>query len=236
MRLDEAKHDSRHDVSELREKYRGRQDIYVVFTDSGEIDFSGAIAGPDERPYGAMSWSVNDVISRANSRMGGRYANVIRYRPTNVLNERQYSMRDFEEDVEILRLLDYVETEEIDDGLKNGMVGNPFTKILDITNRLTFGHALNDRLWRRILSDLGYNAVLNKEGRMVILNVDDIQEIDIVQYETFRPENRASVIRQINRKNWITRAQRNRFSKVRELRQDLDYGEIERQIIRVMGK
>lgn len=236
MRLDEARYDTRHDVSELREKYRGRRDIYVIFTDDGELDFQGSTAGSQERPYGVFAWDVNDVISRKSTRIGGRYANVVRYLPDEILDYRKYNQMDFMEDIELLKLLDYVDPEEVDRGLDHGTIGKPFDRIMDITNRLTFGHALGDRLWRRILSDLGYTSIRDQDGRCIILDVEDLQELDIVQYETFRPENRSNVIRSISRKNWLTRSQRNRFSKVRELRQDLDYGEIEKNIISITGR
>ena len=209
--VQEARYDTRHDVSELRRLYYGRSNIYVAFTDDGEHDLGGRVG----RPYGLESWEVNDVVGRKyNSIKGGRYAFVFRYVPGVVLDEGSYHGPDMEEDIDLMRKMDYVNQIDLEESIQySTFVGSSYDKLMDIIRRVTFGNNMPDRLWRRILMDLGYDTVKDRDGRVLVLDYEDRLDLDIVPYQTFKKENRYAVIQKINRKNKRMLIQRNRFAK-----------------------
>ena len=219
--LNEAKMpETRHNVVELRALYYGRLYIYVAFSDQGDYEFSGYSGGTLKRPYGIECLAVNDVVGRHTTHIKtDKYANVFRYRADDVLSESGYSRQELSDDMDVLMTLDYISAEDINRAKGRAgilsQISSPFNYLLDLTKDISLEYSLSDRLWRRLLGDLGYDTIQYRTGVTLVLGFDDREDLDIIPYETFKPENRDYVRRKIDKANKLTWMTRNRFSKLR---------------------
>ena len=211
---------SRHNVIELRALYYGRLYIYVAFTDQGDYDFSGYDGSTLKRPYGILCLPVNDVVGRhTNNITTNKYANVFRYQPDDTLDELSYSRQNLSDDMDILSTLDYLDDKTIEQAKEQAstlsQVTAPFSYLMNLTQYISSLFSLSDRLWRRIIADLGYDTIVYRNKNVLVLGYDDRQDLDIIPYETFKPENRMYVRKKIDKKNKLMWMQRNRYAKER---------------------
>lgn len=219
------------DVKELRLLYYGRIDLYVTFTDDGELSMEPS--SDENRPYAYVAHPVNDVVA-SKVKTSEFYANVYRVNKQNdgrkiIEDIRQYDSKQLERDKEKLFMLEYFEPSTVREIINSVSVvstlRSKFDVLWEITERLsaTKGRYAK-QYWRRIFLDLGYNAVKDPQGSgklikkkyPVMLQFDrDIMELDIVPIQKFKKDPRSRTASKVNRMVKKMAIRRNQVAKRR---------------------
>ena len=218
------------DVSELRMLYYGRLNMYVSFTDTWELDTSGFIEGELERPYGVQAYPVDIVVGKKVS-SPLFYGFVMRHKGGDgFINDiATYSYDDYRKDVEVIEALDYLNTGRtisiLSEVESDPMYRSYFHRFWDLTKKLSAHNRYADKLWRRILLDLGYKGFNDPKGKgilssthkpvAVIIDLDGIEKYDIVPIQKYRKDKRRYVTDRVDRENRRMWVARNRVAKKR---------------------
>jgi len=213
------------DVSELRLLYYGRPDVFISFTDDGDVDIHH-----DELPECFISYDVRDVVGK-RVRSSDFYAYVYRIdknRGRWMHDVRRYKKDDFFNDMDILREKDWVEEEILDEIIAQvGMdsrVRYDFERLWEVTKIMALSiSASNFRLiWKHILQSLDYigfsdpsrsGMLGKKEQRSVYIGYDKREDLDILPIQKWREDPRRRVERQVERYRRRMRGARNRVAK-----------------------
>lgn len=218
------------DVSEIRTLYYGRLNMYVSFTDDWEINHDGMDGSELIRPYGIECHTVDTLVGRKVS-TPLFYAYVMRFNPKRgfVNDISNYSADQYKEDIEIIETLDYIKDSVKLQALSQVEAGvryrSYFERLWDLTRRLADQSRYKDKLWRRILLDLGYTGFNDPKGKGIlsetkspvtlIIDFSDVEKYDIVPVQKYRTDKRRYVtdkVKRENRKMWVAR---NRVAKRR---------------------
>jgi hypothetical protein len=217
------------DVSDIRMLYYGRQDLYVAFSDDSVIPKSGFESNMMKRPFSVVSYTVDTVVGRkASSNL--LYGHVFRYKKSKgyIQDIRSYSTIDYDDDIGTLKVLSYIDQELLEEAIErvnnNATHRTTFSKIWSITQAVaSVAGDWSDRLWRRVLMDLGYtgftdngSGVIGNRNQItnIILNYDDIVLLEILPIQKYRKEKRRNVDKRINHINKQQTTKRNRIAKV----------------------
>lgn len=222
------------DVSELN-KYYGRLDVYVSFTDDGDYDYFGGVDATI-RPESVYGYPINDVVGRF-TRESTLYGRVFRYKEKSrePLDVTQYRMDDYE--IDYRKLVDlYPAYEDELDWIYSLVPGqlkikNAFNHLWQLTFRLAAKQAKGitniKKQWADIFIALGYDAILDKRGTgvindkrkavLLVLGRDDthIEDLEIVSTQEHKKELNQRIYRKIARFNRLTKVSnaRNRIAK-----------------------
>jgi len=218
------------DVSEIRTLYYGRLNMYVSFTDDWKINYTGMNGSDLIRPYGVECHTVDTLVGRkASSPMF--YGYVMRFKPKRgfVNDISNYSVDQYREDVDVIEAIDYIKDSvklqalsEVEAGVR---YRSYFERLWDLTRLLAEQSRYKDKLWRRILLDLGYTGFNDPKGKGIlseskspvtlIIDFDAVEKYDIVPIQKYRVDKRRYVtdkIKRENKKMWVAR---NRVAKRR---------------------
>lgn len=218
------------DVDELRLMYYGRLDVYVTFTDEGELSFS-----PDDReldrPDGVIAYDVRDVVGKKVA-SGEFYGNVLRLSANfgrHVEDVKHYSNDHLRADIVKLRGLETIETDVvdliIDEVLSDSSFTSPFSKFWRITEYLSklTSTQVYGSIWASILLDLGYVAFSDpsrtgtltgkREPVTLYIDQDRIEEVDVLPIQKHRKDPRGRVRAAVERRRKLMRNARNRIAK-----------------------
>lgn len=220
------------DTKEIMRLYYGRLGMFVSFSDDEKLDMSGFDGSELNRPYAIKSYTVDTLIGR-KVHSAKFYAHVFRIKSKSkkfIEDIRNYTKEDFETDFEVLTLLGYIDQEELHTSRlildSSNKVRYEFDRLWQLTKMITKSEGkYADKLWRRVLLDLGYGGFsdysglgIMAKGRQsitIILEEGDIEVYDIVPIQKYRKDKRQRVIDQVNRKNKLSHARRNRVAKVK---------------------
>lgn len=216
------------DTTELRLLYYGRPDIYITFTNDGDVDVIH-----DDLPDAFISYDIRDVVGR-RVQSSDFYAYVYRIDKNKgkwLDDVRRYRREDFHSDMELLKESGWVEEETFDDILyKTGMdtrLRYDFERLWAVSRLMAM--EVSDRsyrvLWSRILRSIGYSGfgdpsmsgMLGKrEVRNIFLDYDSREDLDILPIQKFREDPRRRVERQVERYRRRMRGARNRVARRRD--------------------
>lgn len=217
------------DVSELRTLYYGRLGIYVAFSDNADIPKDGFSENQLVRPWSIVAHTVDTVVGRkASSNL--YYGHVFRFKDRSgefLEDIKSYSLEDYNEDLEILKTIPYIDPEELETAAA-AVSSNPrhrlsFSRLWSLTQRLASSKGrLGDKWWRRVLLDLGYIGFNDPQGtgiigkrnqQTTIMLTFGVEEFDIVPIQKYRKDKRQRIIDDINKKNKFNQTRRNRVAK-----------------------
>lgn len=218
------------DVTELRQLYYGRSNVYVSFTDSIYYIKSGKESGALVRPWSILVNSVNEVVARKVS-SPYFYANVIRVDKKGWIEDiRNYDERQLKKDIESLTELTFLEesfvTTVVEYVLERKRGSKKFEILWDITKRLSKN---NEMTWNKILLELGYTGFTDQTGtgifgtrfpQSIILTEDIMTYLDTVEIQKYRKDGRQRVINRIAQVQRLTVSdtRKNRVAKVQNRR------------------
>lgn len=216
------------DVRGLRALYYGRLDLYASFTDDGEIETSGMSGGSLVRPEGVLGHTIDAIVGRKVS-SSYFYANVFRWRKTQVFVEdiRTHNYEKYQDDLELFRTLRYIKPgvkEAAEKAAESSLLRSYFERLWVLTKTAAEASgSISDRVWARILDDLGYAGFSDPSGKGIlipervpctlILNPREITELDIVPIQKYRVDPRRRIVDQVNRKVRKMATKRNRIAK-----------------------
>lgn len=220
------------DVSELRLLYYGRNDMYVAFSDTHEIDMSGFEGSSLKRPYSIVSHSIDTVVGRkASSHL--LYGHVFRLKTKGgdfVRDVKNFTLEEYETAKDALYAIPYIDNDDLDFVVNlvdsNLRIRSPFERFWNLTKSLVIDMGQNaDKVWRRMLIDLGYSGFNDPSGTgiigvrrqpvMILLEERDMEKFDIVPVQKYRTEKRNRIRDNVNRINKRLRTKRNRVAKRR---------------------
>lgn len=218
------------DVTELRQMYYGRSNLYVSFTDSINYIKSGKDSGSLVRPWSILANTVNEVVARKVS-TPYFYANVIRIDKKGWLDDiRHYDDRQLKKDVETLTQLSFLDESFINTIVEYVMErkrgAKKFEILWEITKRLSKN---NEMTWNKILVGIGYTGFTDQTGtglfgtrfpQSIILTEDALTYLDTVAVQKYRTDNRKRVkerIEQVQRVS-MSATKKNRIAKVQNRR------------------
>jgi hypothetical protein len=219
------------DIKELMRLYYGRIGIFVSFSDSEDLEETGLENNVLARPYGIVAYSIDTVVGRKVS-SAKFYAHVFRNkRPDGFLKDiRDYNKEDFKQDIEAVSLLSYIDEGEVEGALavvNNTMnIRYEFQRFWEVVKVVCMSEGrYGDKLWRRILLDLGYKGfndpsglgIMTKRRTAIAIFLEErhLDLFDIVPVQRYRKDRRQRVINAINKKNRLSHARRNRIAKVK---------------------
>jgi hypothetical protein len=220
------------DIKEIMRLYYGRLGMYVSFSNDEKLDMSGFDASDLNRPYAVKAYTVDTVVGRKvfSAKFYGHVFRIINKNRKFLNDIRDYTREDFIEDYEAMMLFPYLSTEEVYNARmivdSNPRIRSAFQRFWEMVKLIVSSEGkLADKLWRRILLDLGYGGFTDQSGQGImakgkqtitlILDERDIEVYDIVPIQKFRVDKRQRVIDQINKKNKRMHARRNRVAKVK---------------------
>jgi len=214
------------DIKELRRLYYGRKNIYVTFTDDGDITIDN-----QQTPEGLICYELNDVIGK-KVKSNEFYAYVFRAdknRGKFLENINEYNRDSFLRDVEYLRLKEYVE--DLDTLVNfygyNSYIRKEFERLWVVTHQIairTFPEEIN-YMWANILFSLGYvgfhdpsrsDLLGSKQPTTVLLNYKDREDLDILPIQEYREDPRSRITKYVNRERMKMRGAKNRIAKRRD--------------------
>lgn len=221
-------------IHELMDLYYGRIGVYVSFSNDEKLELSGFDGSTLARPYGVSSYTVDTVVGRKVF-THKFYSHVFREKGSGgskkFINDiRHYTKINLEEDIEVLHLLPYLKSEEIDNAVEliksKSVIRYPFEQLWEITKEIAKpSSSVADKLWRRILLDLGYSGfgdpsglgIIAKGRQVVTLFLDEknLEVYDIMPIQRYRKDKRQRVNDAINNHNKRMHARRNRVAKKR---------------------
>lgn len=219
------------DVTEIRQAYYGRNNIYASFTDSIYYIKSGKDSGALKRPWAIVANTVNEVVARKVS-THYFYANILRVNKSKgwIEDIRNYNSSQFEKD--IIKLgqmkfleIDFVET-VVDYVIGRNTTNKRFELLWDITKRLSKN---DEMLWNKIFLELGYNGFSDQVGSglfgtrnpcTLILTEDVITYLDTIPVQKYRKDTRQRIKDRIDQTQRLSmsRVKRNRIAKVQNRR------------------
>lgn len=218
------------DVTELRQMYYGRNNLYVSFTDSIYYIRSGKDSGSLVRPWAIVANSVNEVVARKVT-TPYFYANVLRVNKRGWIEDiRQYDSDKLAKDITKLKNISFLD-ETLVETVVQYVVGKRATSkkfeiLWDITKRLSKN---NEMLWNKIFLELGYNGFTDQTGTglfggrepcSLILTEDAITYLDTVEIQKYREDKRTRVkdrIAQVQRLSFSDN-KKNRIAKIQNRR------------------
>lgn len=211
------------DTFDLKLMYYGRHNIYVHFTDDGELSNEVTYYEID-RPKSMVCYPVNDVVGK-RVKSSQFYMNIIRKGDNGHLRDiKQYSKDDLERDVEMLRrvgldseLLEFY----INEIAKNTLIKSPFERLWLLTESLS----LLDKApsWGELFLILGYNQISDPTGSGIlvlgrtpvslILDSSGVEEIDILRAQKGRIDPRRRTNNKVLHKLKSLKSARRRVAK-----------------------
>lgn len=214
------------DVKELRRLYYGRKEIYVTFTDNGDINITD-----EQSPESLLCYELNDVIGK-KVKSNDFYAYVFRAdksRGKFIDNINEYSRDDFLRDVEYLRLYGYeYQLDEIVNFYGfNSYIRKDFERLWNVTYQIALRRLPDDAnyMWSNVLFDLGYtgfhdpsNSDLfgDKQPTTLLLNYKEREDLDILPIQEYREDPRSRITKYVNREKMKMRGAKNRVAKRRD--------------------
>lgn len=218
------------DVTELRQMYYGRSNLYVSFTDSINYIKSGKDSGALIRPWSILVNSVNEVVARKVS-TPYFYANVIRIDKRGWLSDiRQYDDRQLKKDIQSLTQLSFLEESFVNTVVeyvvdrKRG--DKKFEILWEITKRLSKN---NEMTWNKIFLELGYTGFTDQTGtgifgsrypQSIVLTEDVMTYLDTVSIQKYRTDNRTRIKDRIEQVQRLTSSdtKKKRIAKIQNRR------------------
>lgn len=214
------------DTSELRLLYYGRPDIYITFTDDGDVD-----TAHDDIPDSFISYDIRDVVGR-KVQSSEFYAYVYRIDKSRgkwMDDVRRYRREDFHSDMEALKAMEWVE--DFDDIVRQvGMdtrLRHDFERLWAVSKHVAM--SLSERnyrlVWARVLRSVGYigfsdpsrsGMLGRREVMSVFLDYDNREDLDILPIQKFREDPRRRVEWQVERYRRRMRGARNRVARRRD--------------------
>lgn len=212
------------DVSELRLLYYGRPDIYLTFTDDGDVETEH-----EDLPDCFIAYDVRDVVGK-KIQSSDFYAYVYRMKG-EVTDVKRYSPDDFKKDIEFLSDMEFIDPAKLDYLIKTvGMDSRNryyFQRIWNLTRAIAI--EINGRgyrhVWKELLVFLGFDAISDpsssgllgeKEPRTLYLAYGSREDLDILPIQRYREDPRKRVERQIERYRRKMRGSSNRVAKRRD--------------------
>lgn len=218
------------DVSELRQMYYGRSNLYVSFTDSIKYIKSGKDSGTLVRPWSILANSVNEVVARKVS-TPFFYANVMRINKKGWLEDiRHYDDRQLKKDIDSLTQLSFVEESFVNTIVEYVMERRQSSKKFEVLWEITKRLSKNDEmLWNKILIGIGYTGFTDQTGtgifgtrfpQSIILTEDVITYLDTVEIQKYRTDNRKRIKDRIEQVQRLTTSntKKNRVAKIQNRR------------------
>lgn len=218
------------DVTELRQMYYGRQNLYTSFTDSIHYIKSGRDSGELVRPWAIIANSVTEVVARKVS-THHFYANVLRIDKRGWIEDiRDYDDRQLMKDITKIKEMSFLEEKFtsliVDYVLERKRTGKRFEILWDITKRLS---KTDEMLWNKILLELGYTGFTDQTGsglfggrypRSLILTEDAITYLDTVPIQKYRSDTRVRTKEQVIQQQRLTNSntKKNRIAKIQNRR------------------
>lgn len=222
------------DVRELRALYYGRSNVYVSFSDDGEYLTAGYVAGRLERPAGILAHTVDVVVGRKAS-TSMFYGNVFRRRSTTGFLDdiRNHSKEDYARDVEAFLVLGYIKDdrkEQAVEAASSPRLRSSFERLWVLTRTAAGSKSGSDRLWARILMDIGYMGFTDNSGTGILvkervpcsifLDERNKTDFDIVPVQKYRRDPRRRITDKVERKVEKMSTRRNRVAKQKVTRFD----------------
>lgn len=216
------------EVRGLRALYYGRLDMYASFTDDGVIQTSGMEGGSLVRPAGVLGHTIDAIVGRKVS-SSYFYATVFRWRKQKIFVEdiRAHTYEKYQDDLELFRTLPYIKPsvrENAEKAAESSLLRSYFERLWVLTRTAAEASgSISDRVWARILDDLGYAGFADPAGKGIlipervpctlILDEKQITELDIVPIQKYRVDPRRRIVDQVNRKVRKMATKRNRIAK-----------------------
>lgn len=220
------------DVREIRALYYGRVNMFVSFSDDGEFVTDGYVRGRLERPAGILAHAVDAVVGRKVS-SSLFYGNVFRRKSARGFIEdiRAYNSRDFEDDLEAFYALGYLKDDkkvEAEEAASSPRLSTYFERFWTLTRTAAGSGSGSDKLWARIIMDIGYNGFTDHSGKgilikdrvpcTIILDTSVVQHMDIVPIQKYRRDPRKRITDKVERKVSKMATTRNRVAKAKVTR------------------
>lgn len=210
------------DVTELRQLYYGRNNLYVSFTDSIYYIKSGKESGTLVRPWSIVAHGVNNVVARKVT-TPYFYANVLRIDKKGWVEDiRQYGSDQLAKDIVKLKNMKFLDESLVDTIVKyvtdRRATLKKFDTMWDITKRLSKN---DEMLWNKILLELGYTGFTDQTGTgtfggrepcSLILTEGIVTYLDTVPIQKYREDRRSRI------KDRISQVQRLTNSNVKKRR------------------
>jgi hypothetical protein len=220
------------ETAELRRLYYGRMDIYVAFSNSDKLDYSGFDGATLVRPYAIQLHSIDNIIGKkvGTSMFYGHVARVKPHQGTIIKDIRNYSSEDYKTDLEVLGAMPYIDNQELQDVISvvnhDPRMHYAFEKIWNVMKMMSLPRGKHgDKYWRRLIKDLDYAGfydstgigIMGKLNRPVnlVFREEDLTVYDIVPIQKHRHDTRKVIIDLVNIKNRLARVRRNNVAKVR---------------------
>lgn len=215
-------------VEELRLLYYGRPDVYLSFTDDGDMETEH-----NGLPDCYIAYDVRDVVGR-KVQDGSFYGYVYRIKKNQgsfIDDVRRYSNEQLSRDMDALRSLGIVDEDEFDRlYMRVGMdtrIRHTFERLWRMTQIMaqTGSDRNTGSLWKEILLALGYvgfsdpsrsGMLGKKEQRTLYIDYERREDLDILPIQSHRVDPRRRVERQIERYRRKMRGSRNRVSRRRD--------------------
>lgn len=210
------------DVRELRALYYGRIDIMVSFSNEADLndDYGRTF------PRGYICYTLEDVVGRRVS-SDKFYAHVLRLsnNANGIISDiRNYSRHRYNDDLEILKGLPYINTGlELDEFIRkvdiNPRISSSFHKIWMIMDRVFDGFEDKSERWNQAFLDLGIRGIVDQRGYLLgkrstmLFDKDLVEMIDIVPVQMYREDPRNRVRAEVDRLVDRLKVRRNRIAK-----------------------
>ena len=215
-------------VDELRRLYYARINIYVMPNGDGDLTYSDE-SGKD-LPVSMRCHAVNDIVAK-KVKSNELYGVVFRVRKSSgrfVEDIKEYESRDFLQDLSLLRKLDYLDQEVLNDYStkikNNGIIKHYFGKFWKLTEMLAESTGkTKTAIWRKILLDLGYIGFNDASGvgffsnkkqpTAIVLDRSDVEFLDVIPLQKKIRDKRNRVIDHGQRQNKKLEVNRKRVAK-----------------------
>lgn len=214
------------DVKELQRLYYGRKEIYVAFTDDGDVTIFN-----EGSPEGLICYELNDIIGK-KVKSNEFYAYVFRVDKSKgkfIDDINEYNRDSFLRDVEYLRLEEYVEDLDrlVNFYAYDSYIRKEFERLWVLTRQiaLTIDPEVMNYTWANILLSLGYSGfhdpsrsdlLGDKQPTTILLNYNDREDLDILPIQEYREDPRSRITKYVNREKMKMRGAKNRVARKRD--------------------
>jgi hypothetical protein len=204
-------------TTDLRTLYYGRPDVYLTFTNDGEISTENTAQEMD-RPDSIICYDIRDVIGKKVT-SSAFYANVFRIKKSGgefIDDIRRYKKDELLADVAILRAIKVIDPIDFDAMWKkinrDTTIRHDFVKLWLLTEFIAKQRNSRDfgEVWQSLLLRLGYigfsdpskTGVLvgEREPVTIYLDYESRKEFDILPIQKHREDPRQRVRDKIERK------------------------------------
>lgn len=216
------------DVRELRRLYYGRFNVLASFANDAKLPTSGMKGSKLLRPAGLVGHRVTDVVGRKVT-TSMFYAHIYRIKGTSsYIDASIYGGDDLDDDIDLLKLLSYIDEEEVEaavTSLKGNLNKTKFEQLWLILRHVVESASSGspDELWKTILLDLGYLGVndvrgtglIGKKGTPLVLTLESnkVTKMDIMPIQKYRSDPRQRIWAKITKETKRMAPVRNRIAK-----------------------